>query len=229
MNEKLKQLLHENGLEFYISLFEDERLVEQEDFEELVESDYEKIGITKLGDRKRLLRLFAVKKSSEKNTSSDEVGVTEVVVEDVSTPCEKLPVITEEYGEAGWDWVRTDSDGRHLIYRYGNSSVKYCPNCYKRISAHDTTCPNCGISFLQPVARASSQSSYSSPAYTPSSQPVVINNVVDSERNGSDTTFSRNFNSSFHGILGSTFGALLGAVIVIIILLIILSNESISL
>lgn len=226
MNEKLKQLLQEKGLESYISLFETEGLIEQEDFKELTETDYEKIGIAKLGDRKRLLKLFVKKESS-----SDETGSEEAVVD---TPVAKSLEVAEpeEYGEIGWDWVKTDVDGRHLIYRYGDSSIKYCPKCYRRISAHDTSCPKCGNTFAQALTTISSPASYSSassPSYIPNPQPVVVNNLVGTKDDKSDTAFSKNFTTSFHGILGGTFGALLGAAIVIIVLLVILSNETITL
>ena len=227
MNESLKQLLQENNLGDYIALFEEQHLLSEEDFADLTEADYEKIGITKLGDLKRITKLFSKKESAKSETESNS---SKNETESENAVIVKAEPVEEEFSEAGWDWCPSNLDGRNLVYCYGTSSKKYCPNCYRLVTAHDIKCPNCGRDFRETPVKPVSQPL---PTYNPrpvDTSPIVINNIsCGSKDNNEESTFTKNFNGAFHGILGGTFGALLGAAIVIIILLIILSNETISL
>ena len=54
-----KDILIKNGLDEYISLFEDNRLNDLAIIMGLSEDDYEKLGIKIMGDRKRLLKIFS--------------------------------------------------------------------------------------------------------------------------------------------------------------------------
>lgn len=58
MTDELKEILAQNNLVEYVELFETHKLNTLDDLKELTESDYTEIGITALGDRKRLLKLF---------------------------------------------------------------------------------------------------------------------------------------------------------------------------
>ena len=58
MDENVKNILLNNGLEQYIDLFEEEKLMDLGILKTITENDYEKIGISSLGDRKKLLGLF---------------------------------------------------------------------------------------------------------------------------------------------------------------------------
>ncbi|MDR2738786.1 MAG: hypothetical protein LBB68_03020 [Treponema sp.] len=57
----LKNLLDENNLTNCISVFEQHRLFDIDTVSDLTEADLEKIGISALGDRKKILRLFSSK------------------------------------------------------------------------------------------------------------------------------------------------------------------------
>ena len=57
MNEELRRLLSKNGFGEYIEIFEKNKIFTIKDFKDLVESDLEKIGISALGDRKKILKL----------------------------------------------------------------------------------------------------------------------------------------------------------------------------
>ena len=58
---KLKSLLESNGLEHCIPLLEEKKLLDKLLLAKMTESDYEKIGITEISDRKKLLTLFGKK------------------------------------------------------------------------------------------------------------------------------------------------------------------------
>jgi hypothetical protein len=61
MTEELRMILMNNGLEDYIKIFEQHKLLDIRIVSDLTESDLEKIGISALGDRKKILRLFLPK------------------------------------------------------------------------------------------------------------------------------------------------------------------------
>jgi hypothetical protein len=61
MDDELKHLLDENNLANCISIFEQHRLFDIDTVSDLTESDLEKIGISALGDRKKILKLFSSK------------------------------------------------------------------------------------------------------------------------------------------------------------------------
>lgn len=63
MTDELKEILAQNNLVEYVELFETHKLNTIDDLKELTESDYTEIGITALGDRKRLVKLFYEEKS----------------------------------------------------------------------------------------------------------------------------------------------------------------------
>jgi hypothetical protein len=57
----IKEILEENGLSEYISTFEQNKLTSADVLAELTENDYVQIGITVMGDRKKMMRLFSGK------------------------------------------------------------------------------------------------------------------------------------------------------------------------
>lgn len=63
MTNELKEIFEQNNLAEYVELFETHKLNTIDDLKELTESDYTEIGITALGDRKRLVKLFYEEKS----------------------------------------------------------------------------------------------------------------------------------------------------------------------
>ena len=61
---EIKQKLIDNGLENYIKLFQDNHLFDEKVLYEMTNEDYISIGVTILGDRKKLLLLFKPTKES---------------------------------------------------------------------------------------------------------------------------------------------------------------------
>lgn len=60
--KNVKTYLEENGLEKCIPILEEKKLLDKAVLSKMTESDYEKIGITEISDRKKLLVLFSKKK-----------------------------------------------------------------------------------------------------------------------------------------------------------------------
>lgn len=60
--EELKSFLREKGLENCIPILEEKKLLDKDVLSKMTESDYEKIGITEISGRKKLLVLFSKEK-----------------------------------------------------------------------------------------------------------------------------------------------------------------------
>jgi hypothetical protein len=73
LSDSLITKLQDNGLSEYITIFERERLYSEELLRDLNQSDFEKLGVTFIGDQKKMLKLF-----SEQNNLPQAV-VNEVV------------------------------------------------------------------------------------------------------------------------------------------------------
>jgi hypothetical protein len=84
MSDDLIKILTENDLADYISIFEQNKLNSIELLSDITESDYEKIGISALGDRKKLLKLF-FKNENQDQTASQVTPAPTVVVEQKET------------------------------------------------------------------------------------------------------------------------------------------------
>jgi hypothetical protein len=79
MDMLLMNILIENGLMEHIAIFEQNKLVTQNSLADVTESDYEKMGITALGDRKKLLKLFFKDKHQEQSTPNIQAAPTVIV------------------------------------------------------------------------------------------------------------------------------------------------------
>jgi hypothetical protein len=71
MTEGLRKILEENNLQDCIPIIEQQKLLDNETVSDLAESDLEKIGISSLGDRKKILRLFS--RPAQANTDPSPV------------------------------------------------------------------------------------------------------------------------------------------------------------
>jgi len=72
MTNELRQILEKNNLTEYIELFEQHKILDADILSELSEPELEKIGITALGDRKKILKLF--QKNNNKQSSNSEAN-----------------------------------------------------------------------------------------------------------------------------------------------------------
>ena len=59
VGKNYKDILQENNLEEYIDIFTENKLIDVAIISELTDSELEKIGITSLGDRKKILKIFS--------------------------------------------------------------------------------------------------------------------------------------------------------------------------
>jgi hypothetical protein len=86
MSDDLVRILTENDLADYISVFEQNKLNSIELSSDITESDYEKTGISALGNRKKLLKLFFKDIKQEQPTIQvSPAPVPTVVVEQKKT------------------------------------------------------------------------------------------------------------------------------------------------
>jgi preprotein translocase subunit SecF len=70
MTAELKKILEENNLAEYIELFEQHKISDVNIVSELNESELETIGISALGDRKKIVKLFSQKASAQMEPAS---------------------------------------------------------------------------------------------------------------------------------------------------------------
>lgn len=89
MNEsEIKQKLIENGLETYVSVFEENHLFDEKILSRITNEDYISIGIKALGDRKKLLELFANSiESSKSETQRTKTSRKNKVPMKIIGPC----------------------------------------------------------------------------------------------------------------------------------------------
>jgi hypothetical protein len=76
MTIELKEVLKSNNLAEYIGLFEQHKILDLDTLSEINGEELEKIGITALGDRKKILRLFG-----SQNISRTEPAATDRLAE----------------------------------------------------------------------------------------------------------------------------------------------------
>lgn len=74
-SEEIKQKLTENGLENYIPVFEQNHLFDESILLSMTNEDYVEIGVSILGDRKKLLSIFS-KKAEEKPAEKKEEWIS---------------------------------------------------------------------------------------------------------------------------------------------------------
>lgn len=84
--DEVKKLLKENGLESYIQIFEEQHLLDRKVLSSLTKDDYRELGISLIGDRKKMELLFSTShtttteinnKASMKEESSSQTKTTE--------------------------------------------------------------------------------------------------------------------------------------------------------
>jgi hypothetical protein len=80
MTDELKNILVENGLGEYSDLFDKNKLDSIDILTDITETDYEKMGISVMGDRKKLLKLFFKAEVKEQRSPSPEPAPTPTVI-----------------------------------------------------------------------------------------------------------------------------------------------------
>lgn len=150
---EIKQKLIDNGLENYVQVFQDNHLFDEKVLYEMTNEDYISIGVTILGDRKKLLLLFKpTKESSTESTEQSE---------------EKKKEIKEEY-------INTYKNGKEYCYKSTEPDKLLCRKCHAVVSEDSTLCWNCNNNLVE--QKASTNTYYSS--YS-SSTPIVSSSSMD--------------------------------------------------
>lgn len=134
--QEIKQKLTENNLENYIPVFEQNHLLDEDVLRSMTNDDYLEIGISILGDRKKMLSLFSQKTEEKK-------------LENIEKPAEKKE-----------EWNSITKNGRRFVYKDGDSSKLYCPKCHARVADTSSLCSNCNESLVVSSSASSSPSNF---------------------------------------------------------------------
>lgn len=97
-SDEIKQKLIDNGLENYIPLFEEHHLLDISALSTMTNEDYLSIGVTIIGDRKKLLSLFE-KKEEPKPQPKIEVKV------DPNANKEPQNIVIEKKSSGVWVFI----------------------------------------------------------------------------------------------------------------------------
>ena len=147
--QEIKQKLIDNGLDKYISIFEENHLFDESVLKSLTNDDYVSIGITILGDRKKLQLLF---NNTEETTTENEKKE------------ENKPVEEKE------EYINTFKNGKEYCYKSSEPNKLLCRKCHAVVSEESTLCWNCNNNLVeQKYSSSPSYSSYSSPIVNSSS------------------------------------------------------------
>lgn len=117
--EQIRQRLADNGLDKYIQVFEDNHLFDEAVLRTLTDDDYISVGVTILGDRRKLQLLF-----------SGEQG-------EAASP------------DDGHELVNISKNGREYCIRPSEPSALMCRRCHARVSEDSTMCWSCNNSLVE--------------------------------------------------------------------------------
>ncbi|MEE3314450.1 MAG: hypothetical protein VZR56_09875 [Treponema sp.] len=118
--EEIKQKLKDNGLENYIPIFQDNHLLDADVLASLTNEDYISVGITILGDRKKLQLLFS-------NDIKETVSVTEPKKE---------------------EFIDITRGGKDFCYKASEPEKLLCRKCHAEVSDESTMCWNCNNALV---------------------------------------------------------------------------------
>lgn len=151
--EEIKQKLIDNNLEKYISVFEENHLFDESVLHTLTNDDFISIGITILGDRKKLQLLFNnTEETSEKNATDEQPK--------------------EEY-------INIVKNGKEFCYLSSEPNKMLCRKCHSRVSEDDTLCAHCNNTLVeQNYSSTPSYYSYSSPIVSSSSDDNIDSEYI---------------------------------------------------
>ncbi len=144
--EEIKQKLIDNGFESLITTFEENHLLDEAALSTMTDADYQSIGVTILGDRKKLIYLFSN-------------GTTSTVLEET----ESEPV--EEF-------INIERNGKEFCYKDSEPGILLCRKCHDRVSEDDTLCSHCNNSLVH--SDTPSISSYTAPSYSSQDNSTYI-------------------------------------------------------
>ena len=129
---EIKAKFLENDFERYITVFEENHLMDEKVLSTMTDEDYKSIGIEILGDRKKLQLLF--------NNLETEPLPLKGKQEEKSSE-EKLDE-KEEY-------INTFVDGKEFCYKSTEPNKLLCRKCHAEVSKEATLCWNCNSKLIE--------------------------------------------------------------------------------
>lgn len=119
--DEIKQKLIDNGFESLISIFEENHLLNENALSRMTDADYQSIGVSILGDRKKLVYLFS---NNNEDTNKEQELPTEI------------------------EFVNIERNGKEFCYKSDEPGILLCRKCHKRVYEDDTLCSNCNNSLI---------------------------------------------------------------------------------
>lgn len=132
--EDIENKLIENGLSDYIELFEKNHLFDIDVLKMMTNEDYSSIGISIIGDRKKLIKIFSEVQSenNSKNEEPENFGrIGDKVYKEVQTPDGKVGKWLQLYEIRKYNFGKLISeefirDERIILYEYNSNNLLTC-------------------------------------------------------------------------------------------------------
>ncbi|MCM1236461.1 MAG: SAM domain-containing protein [Ruminococcus flavefaciens] len=102
MKKELKQDLKSINFDKYIEIFEREGLNDFSDLKNLTEEDYEKIGVSALGDRKKLVKLYSCQEMMLSINQSENNSENKSAQQQIPQPTPVIVNNAEGSSHNGW-------------------------------------------------------------------------------------------------------------------------------
>lgn len=133
--QEIKQKLIDNGFGNLIPIFEENHLFDIQALSVMTDSDYQSIGVSVLGDRKKLIYMF---QNNEKAEVEHEIDKKE-----------------EEF-------IEIEKNGREYCYKESEPEILLCRKCHHRVFEESTMCSNCNNNLVHSEETSIVKSDYSS-------------------------------------------------------------------
>lgn len=173
---EIKQKLIENGLETYIPIFEEQHLLDEDVLSMMTPEDYIQIGVTIIGDRKKMQLLFdkayqnirdktsEQKKNEKSNVSTGEKNNAEHLMNDPKIKAE-AELLYKMYGEQAYEhylekkskelsktqseeFVDIIKNGKAYCYKASEPDKLLCRKCHAEVSDESYLCWNCNNNLV---------------------------------------------------------------------------------
>ena len=152
--DEIKEKLKNNGLENYIPVFQENHLLDRDVLSSMTDEDYISIGITIIGDRKKLRLLFR-----ETDATSD--------LSSINTKSEENTEKKEEIKTSKEEYINTVKDGKAYCYIESEPDKLLCRRCHAIVSEESTLCWNCNNNLVEEKSSATSSRSNGSSILNP--------------------------------------------------------------